>query len=313
MIGKRMPRKKNGGITIETIVLSGYYGFDNGGDEAILYSIITELRRLKPGLKIIVLSNNPVKTEFTYGVQAANRWHLPSVVSVIREASLFISGGGSLLQDVTGTKSIIYYLGVVGIAQAMGVPTFFYSQGIGPINGLMGKKLIPLVANRVDRITVRDSKSARLLESLGVTKPEVVITADPVLGIDPGEVNLSRGEKLVGSLGAGARGRIGLTLRDWPGMEELLPSLAKWCNDCAAQGWQIVILPLHLPGDKVLGERLLNIMAQERNFSQEKCVILEGGYLTEEYLGIIGSLDFLISMRLHGLIMAAVMGVPMAG
>jgi polysaccharide pyruvyl transferase CsaB len=313
MIGKRMPWKKNGGNTGETVVLSGYYGFDNAGDEAVLYSIIKELRRLKPELKIIVLSNNPVKTKFTFGVEAVTRWHLPSVVSVIREASLLISGGGSLLQDVTGPKSIIYYLGVVGIAQAMRVPTFFYSQGIGPVTGLLGKKLIPLVADRVDKITVRDNQSARLLESLGVTKPKVIITPDPVLGIDPEGVNLSRGEKLLGPLGEGSLGRIGLTLRDWPGMEELLPSLAKWCNDCASQGWEIVIMPFHLPEDRVLGERLLNIMAQERNFSQEKCVILEGGYLTEEYLSIIGNLDFLISMRLHGLIMAGVMGVPMAG
>jgi polysaccharide pyruvyl transferase CsaB len=308
-----IPREKNRGNAGETVVLSGYYGFDNAGDEAVLCSIINELRRLKPELKIIVLSNNPVKTEFAYGAEAVSRWHLPSVVSVIREANLLISGGGSLLQDVTGPKSIIYYLGVVKIAQAMGVPTFFYSQGIGPVTGMLGKKLIPLVLNRVNRITVRDGKSARLLESLGVNKPEISITADPVLGIDPERVNLYRGEKLLGALAEGAQGRIGLVLRDWPGLEGLLPSLAKWCNECAGQGWQIVLLPFHLPEDKKLGEKLVKIMAQERNFFQASCVILAGGYQTEEYLSIVGSLDFLIAMRLHGLIMAAVMGVPMAG
>ena len=96
---------------------------------------------------------------------------------------MLISGGGGLLQDVTGPKSIIYYLGVVLMARLLGKPVFFYAQGIGPVNTVVGKALVRLVANRVNAITVRDPDSKEELAVMGVTRPPVYVTADPVLGL----------------------------------------------------------------------------------------------------------------------------------
>ena len=81
------------------IVLSGYYGFDNIGDEAVLYSIITALRNEIENVELIVLSNNPEKTKALYNVKSVNRWKLSEVAKVIKESDLLVSGGGSLLQQ----------------------------------------------------------------------------------------------------------------------------------------------------------------------------------------------------------------------
>ena len=292
------------------IILSGYYGFGNAGDEAMLWAIVKQLRLLEPDVKIVVLSNNPAETRATFGVEAVNRWYVPDIIKVMQGASLLISGGGSLLQDVTSPKSILYYLGVVRIAQAMGLATIFYSQGIGPIRGTWGKRLIPKVANNVDILSVRDRDSAALLKRLGVTK-EIMITADPVMVVEKSQVDLSFGQQVLGN--TSSRGRIGLVLRDWKNIEQLLPPLAEWCGQCIEQGWQIALVPFHLPQDWQVGKQLIEKIGQQGNLYGEKCVLLDRSYNTEEYLSIIGNLDFMISMRLHGLIMAAVMEVPLTG
>ncbi|MGF7184599.1 polysaccharide pyruvyl transferase CsaB [Desulfitispora alkaliphila] len=290
------------------IVLSGYYGFDNAGDEAVLYSIVEALgQEGESELEIVVLSNNPEQTEKLYQVRSVSRWDLKKVAAEIGSSSLLISGGGSLLQDVTGPKSIIYYLGVVGIAVAKGVPTFFYSQGIGPVRGSLGKRLIPIVANRVKHVTVRDEKSKELLQTLGVKKTPIDVTADPVMGVNRDRVDLSVGQKIFAQAGlVQDKITVGLALRHWQGFEQLTNPLAQWCDQMVEQGVQVVFIPFHTPED---GDACEQIVEQMR----AKSPVLPGGYQVQEYLSVVANLDFMVGMRLHALIMAGAMKVPMAG
>ena len=99
------------------VVLSGYYGFNNAGDEAVLQAIINSLKKADQDLDITVLSNNPEHTTKAYGVKAVNRWKLNEIAGAIKESDLLISGGGSLLQDVTSKNGILYYLGIIGLAR----------------------------------------------------------------------------------------------------------------------------------------------------------------------------------------------------
>jgi len=94
------------------IVISGYYGFGNAGDEAILEAMVRDLRALAPGARLVVLSADPAATAARCGVEAVPRMHLPSVLGALRGADLFISGGGSLLQDATSWRSVPYYAGI---------------------------------------------------------------------------------------------------------------------------------------------------------------------------------------------------------
>ena len=173
-------------VVIMRVVLSGYFGFDNVGDEAILFSIIRALRNLEPSIEITVLSNNPAETAATYGVDTVNRWNIAEVRAALKSADGLISGGGSLMQDATSGKTIPYYAGVIKLAQMAKVPVFIYSQGIGPINGALGKWLVKSVFNKCAGITVRDEASFALLREIGV-RPPVSVVPDPVVGLGGNE------------------------------------------------------------------------------------------------------------------------------
>ena len=81
------------------VLISGYYGFHNIGDEAILKSIITALRQEKPDIEITVLSNDVEHTKNTYNVDAINRWNIAKIYLELLKSDGLISGGGSLLQE----------------------------------------------------------------------------------------------------------------------------------------------------------------------------------------------------------------------
>ncbi|OMD20616.1 polysaccharide pyruvyl transferase family protein, partial [Paenibacillus odorifer] len=165
--------------TPKKIVISGYYGFHNSGDEAVLQSILIALQQhaQAAGIEIepIVLSIDPEWTSATYGVKSVHRMKLVEVRQAIYESSGLISGGGSLLQDVTGSKSIPYYLGIIKLAQWMGKPTFIYAQGIGPVHRKLFHPLIKSVFRKCTYISVRDEQSRELLLSMGLEQKNIEV------------------------------------------------------------------------------------------------------------------------------------------
>ncbi|MGI9861408.1 polysaccharide pyruvyl transferase CsaB [Moorella naiadis] len=283
-------------------VISGYYGFQNVGDEAVLYSIIAALRDLAPDLELTVLSRNPAQTAASYGVQAVDRWHLARVAGAIRQADLVLSGGGSLFQDVTGPKSLLYYLGIVLLARLWRKPVVIYAQGLGPLQRRWSRWLTRRVLNEVQLITLRDSESRQLLEKLGIRRPPVYVTADPVLGLDPGAMDLQPGDakweqlKLTSPV-------VGIAVRSWPGAGECWPPLARVADDLVAGGWQVLFLPFHFPAD-------VDACRQVARLMHNPAVIIKENLDLPTWLGLTGRLQFLIGMRLHALILAAIMEVP---
>ena len=115
-------------------VLSGYYGFGNLGDEALLQVIVERLRARWPGCAVDVLSAAPERTARTYGVDATPRMDLARVNAAIGRADVVLSGGGGLLQNVTSLRSLLYYAGVIRSAIRAGKPTMVFAQSIGPLD-----------------------------------------------------------------------------------------------------------------------------------------------------------------------------------
>lgn len=291
------------------IVLSGYYGFNNLGDEAVLYSILRTLRTAKPDLRFTVLSNDPAKTKKAYNVEAVNRWSIKEVFRALHQCDLLISGGGSLLQDTTSPRSLLYYLGVVFLAKLLRKKVIYYAQGVGPINRFLGQKIVPFISNMVDIISVRDQDSKDLLQQLGVRKPPIYIKADPVLGLYRKEIERKSGQDLLARNGidlADKRPMIGMAVREWQGLTGYLKVLARLADELISQGYDILLLPMHFPGDVSASRELIRLMDKEPILIKEQCSVIE-------MLGVIGELDLMIGMRLHSLIMAAVMGVPSVG
>ena len=116
------------------ICISGYYGFDNFGDETILKILVENLKLINPEFEITVFSSSPEKTAENHKVRSIYTFKIPSVIKELYKTDILISGGGSLLQDVTSIKSLIYYLGVISTAKIFGKRIIMFSQGIGPIN-----------------------------------------------------------------------------------------------------------------------------------------------------------------------------------
>ncbi|MBQ1703468.1 MAG: glycosyltransferase, partial [Oscillospiraceae bacterium] len=117
----------------KSIVMSGYFGFDNAGDEAILSSVYSMAKKTLPGARITVLSHSPEKTRATYGCEAVNRFSPIKIHSVLKKSDVLIFGGGSLLQDRTSSRSLFYYSYILNRAYKLGTRVVMLANGIGPV------------------------------------------------------------------------------------------------------------------------------------------------------------------------------------
>ena len=288
------------------IVVSGYYGSKNGGDEAMLAAMLEVLREEVPDLNVTVISLNPEYTKRRHGVDAVPRPDILTIIKRIRAADLLISGGGSLLQNVTSGRSLYYYLAIIFLAILFGRKVMLYAQGIGPIRGALAHKLMNLIVNRVDLITVRDRGSLEELSRLKITRPKIFCTADPVLAIKP--VPLDLGEKILARHATAHKGKfIGVAIRHWLDWNHFSHELAKALDRLAStQAAQIVFIPMKFPEDIRAAQDTAALM-------QEPCLVLDEEFSTREVLSLVGCMDVLIGVRLHALIFAGVMGVPMVG
>lgn len=285
----------------KSIVLSGYYGFNNVGDEAVLTSIIQDLREAMPEAEITVLSNSPSETQALYQVEAISRWDMKAIAKVVKASDLVISGGGSLLQDVTSGKTIPYYLAVVKIAQFYKKPVVFYSQGVGPIDKGISKWLVKTVANKVDHIFVREEGSKTLLESIGVSKAPVTVTIDPVLGIKVKEETYNTVKQSLGTEKA-----VGIYLRTWKDDKKLVEDLVPTVEYLVALGYEVYAIPMYYKEDIEIAKTLA---AQLKG----KVHVVDRELSIDEVVAYTANFEFILGMRLHSLIMAHAVGVPMIG
>ncbi len=284
------------------LVLSGYYGYGNLGDEAILAAMTAELHRRHPEVQLTVLSRTPEATTSQYGVEAVPRWSLPAVWRALRSADLLVSGGGGLIQDATSALSPLYYLGLLRLARLAGTPYVIFAHGLGPLRHSLTRWATARCFRHAAAITVRDEQSAQLLANLGVTTPPCEVTADPALLLEPAQD--ARIQELLANYGLScAQPLIGIAVRSWPGVEIVPPAatLVQYLGESLAA--QVVLIPFQPEQDSGLTRRL----AEETG---THVAILDPTPEPREMLGIVSRLELLISMRLHGLIFAAAAQVP---
>ncbi len=288
------------------ILISGYYGFNNIGDESILRAVVDNLRSKLDNIEITVLSQKPDFTAQKYGVLSVNRKSSKDIIRAIRKCDLLISGGGSLLQDVTSKKSILYYLMIMWTAILFKKKVFIYSQGIGPILSRINRRLTAATLRHVQGIVVRDEASRELLIEIGVKGDRIIVTADPVLRI--GKADLSIGREILireGFTPDSEKMTVGFAIREKKTnsnfVDELCISIRRLMEEYKAQ---IVLIPFHYSEDMAVIEEI------EKRLGSGVCCIRHK-YLTDEMLSIIGNMDILVGVRLHALIHAAIMEVPM--
>ncbi|MDR0571003.1 MAG: polysaccharide pyruvyl transferase CsaB [Clostridiales Family XIII bacterium] len=288
------------------ILISGYYGFNNIGDDSILTAVTDSLRNRIPDIEITALSQSPESTSARHGVSAVSRKSPAAIFGAARRADLLISGGGSLLQDVTSKKSIIYYLAIMWLALLLGKKFFIYSQGIGPINSNMNRRLTAWTLKKAAGIVVRDEDSKDLLSRIGVPEGRVIVTADPVLRVK--RADLSIGRAILEREGVpleGAGPLVGMAIREPKVKSEFVDELCASIERLgASHAARVALIPFHFSED-------LPVALEIESRLGGRATAIKNKYLTEEMLSIIGNMDVLTGVRLHSLIYAAVMGVPM--
>jgi len=288
------------------LLISGYYGFNNIGDESILRAVVDNLKEKLEKIEITVLSQDPASTIEKYGVHAVNRRSVTDIIKAVSKCDILISGGGSLLQDVTSKRSIFYYLFIMWAAKILRKKVLIYSQGIGPINSKFNREITFRTLNIMDGIVVRDDASKELLVEIGIPGKKVVVTADPVLRIkpavlEPGRIILER----EGFIKNPDKMTVGFAIRermvDSKFVDQLCVSMNRLIEEYQVE---IVLIPFHYSEDMAVIDEI------EKKL-ENRVSVIRHKYLTNEMLSIIGNMDFLVGVRLHALIHAAIMNIPM--
>lgn len=289
------------------VVICGAYGRGNAGDDAILEAILQEMRAIDPDMPITVLTKDPKATRLTYRVRTAGRMDVLTWKKAMRHAALYINGGGSLIQDVTSRRSLWFYLHNIQAAHKAGCKVQMYGCGIGPVLREQHRQLAARVLNAsVDVITLREPDSLKELQSMGVTKPEILLTADPALTLPA--ANSDEIDSVLLRSGIPPRGNyLCFALRNWKGFEEKAPlfsQAAQYAYETYGLTPVFAAVEKHL--DPVAGRLAAAGLKIPHYF-------LDDAGSAGTIIGALSRMQAVVSMRLHALIFAAGQGIPLAG
>lgn len=276
------------------VVCCGYYGKGNAGDEALMASL---LQMLPSECTPCVLSGNPQQTRDRYQVAAYNRMSAFDVFQLLRKSDAFIWGGGSLIQDATSALSPIYYIGLMGLAQQMGLKTIAWAQGVGPLNRPAIRNLARQAFAGCDAVTVRDRGSAQLLSEWQI--PPMVIAPDPVWALAAKPL-----PQLANDLPAP---RVAVNLRSHPQLTPArLATLTRALIDFqTATNTGIILVPFQASLDQEIAESIhAQLPGKSIIVSLEDPQEIKGLFQPEL------EVKMAIGMRYHSLIMAAAEQCP---
>ena len=263
--------------------ISGYYGFKNFGDEAILSVLVKHLKDMD--VDITVFSSDPSYTASVYKVNSINRFDIKNVINTIKNIDILISGGGSLLQDVTSLKSIIYYSFIIALGILFNKKVLIFAQGIGPVNNKFAKNKVKNLLKSCAFVSVRDEKSFKLLESWGI---DAKLVCDPIYSLDISKSALG--------------GAVGVQLREFKTVNynllyKIAMLIANKFNDR-----KIEIFSLQESQDLALCKKFDSLLHSLNPDIKTEIV-------TDDIISRISGLEYLIGMRFHAILVALKAGV----
>lgn len=288
------------------VVVSGYYGYDNLGDEAILEELTNELKKLVKPENIIVLSADPEKTAKLFGVGAMERTDLLGIADLCKVSRLFVSGGGGLFQNTRSIGSIVFYGFQIAMARAFGAPVLIYAQGIGPIRGQLAEWITKKAFSAATAILVRDSASKALLTQWGLNAEQ---TADPVWCLAQKKLPAAMTQQLEAVKSSKL---VALSLRTSHNFSDThLTTLVDAMLDALPESAHVLLLPLQMNQDKDL---LVRFASQWKAKGRDATLMdTTSMQYPSEWITLFGKCKLVVGMRLHALIMALKAGVPVVG
>jgi polysaccharide pyruvyl transferase CsaB len=316
-LGESLPRARK-------VILSGFYGANNLGDEMILRSISQHLRNADPSVQVFVGSERPIRVEHDHGLQSFQRSDHHGASEVLRTASAVVVGGGGLWHDYTiqkagGIASLFtgapMSIAGFGILPLMGslldIPFYTVGIGAGPLVDDDARRQVRYLASTARRLNVRDHESKGLLEGLGINPDVITVSPDTVYAVDLSTTTAA--PEALEALHAQGYRLIGLNLRHWRNAEQgvWLRRLQDAIVDAAAKEKIAVVgLPMQLGGvhDEDILTKFGKSLPQEVPF-----VSLGGQFGLDDYLSALRMVDGIIAMRLHAALLAHRSGRPVVG
>ena len=290
---------------MSNILLSGYYGYNNAGDEAILKSIIQNIRAIDKDAKITVLSDNIAFTKEKYGINAVKRFNPFCIISALLSYDVLISGGGTLFQDKTSTRSLIYYTSIINMAKMLGKKVMIYANGIGPLKNGANIARVKRSIERADLVTLRDKEAMELVESMEVKNKKIFMTTDPVFCLNPADdevIDKILRENEIES----NREMVIVAVRSWEKQGEFTDIFANVCDYIIeTYAKNVVFIVMQQPHDKVATKIIMSKMKNESYIIDNITPI--------DMMGLMRRAKYVLSMRLHGLIFSSSVGTPVLG
>lgn len=279
-------------------LLSGYYGFGNLGDDALLEVIVAQLRTRFPYATIDVLSQKPEETAHDLRVESTPRMDAAKVREAIASAGVVLSGGGGLLQNATSLRSLLYYAGIIRSGVRAGRPTMIFAQSVGPLD-FWGRTIVREWCKGVARATVRDGRSEALLASL---LPHVAVerTADPVFLYESPEEDV---DLTAEGIAADGEPLAVVSVRKADGMKAGAEIVARAVDHLHAKhGVRVAFLPLGGASDADVSTQIIRKCTSAPVLLPEMPVARAAAVIRRAHV--------VIGMRLHALILAARYGIP---
>ncbi len=264
------------------ILLAGYYGFENAGDELILESITSELRRRLPsaGIKALIRPGSSPAASYI----CVNRYSPVKVVSALFSSDILLLGGGSLLQDSSGPFTLYYYLGLIWFARITGKKTVVFNQGLGPFSRPLSRRMAAFTLKGAELVILRDADSGKIFERL-CPGAGYMLGADPVFGYDPERVRKKEPPMPTAVF----------SLRRWKSLP-LMEAASAAADKLREKGYRCLSVPLNRGLDSMGG-------------GIEEISWETPGDIFEYFSGA----SVVAAGRLHALVAAVICGVPAVG
>ncbi|MFC2061961.1 polysaccharide pyruvyl transferase CsaB [Elusimicrobiota bacterium] len=268
------------------VILSGYYGYNNAGDELILDSILNGFKKYFPDTEVNVLMRGGKSRENSGNVRFLHRYDPVSILVNLINSDALILGGGGLIQDHSGILTVYYYYMLMALAKILFKKLIVFNQGIGPIKSRFNLFIARILFKKADFIAVRDEYSKEYMQWLIGDDKDIILGADPVF------TDISVHKKEAGK----EMRRIGVSVRKWKNyrVEDKLAVIVKKLK---AKGEECFNIPFHRDYDGINIEGV-----EEINWEHPR-----------QIWQIFSGLDGLIGMRLHSLIIGVLCGLPVVG
>jgi polysaccharide pyruvyl transferase CsaB len=311
------------------ILIGGYYGGNNLGDDALLAAIIASLRKQSSNLKFIVASFDPESTREQFQVESVHWREITELAKSVQRSDLVLMGGGGLFQDYWGIEPQTYFRKTHGgittygtllkLAHLFGKPCMLYAVGVGPLYSMEAREQTKEIFSLCTAATLRDQYSKELIEKIDgdVNSSNLIVTADPVFSLEPSQDDHKKVAELISQYPRVAGSPlIAISLRYW----EREIAMEQWTSSLAAQldvfiqtyNAQVVLTPFQINAESYFTDDLaLNRVIADKISNPQNIFLIEKILSAAEIQALFRQCDLVVAMRLHAAILALNVATPM--